>query len=338
MKFEKISNLELNKFILSQPTASGWFLQSADWGKLMLAENHQVEALGFYEAEELIGVCQIIYYKLPFGQKWAYVPKGPIVKNDLDIEIIKKLVEYFAESGIIYLKIEPPINKSELALLGLGFKKVKEIQTCQTSILDLTQETENLLANMHQKTRYNVRLAEKKNLNWHWDKVVDFEDFWKILQATSKKDGFKLHQKDHYKKLFELFGCQTLVPENLAVRLCSVSVAGQILGTIMTVWFGDTVTYLHGGLLNIRRELMANYYLHWLTILKAKALGYKNYDWWGVALTGETHNQSWYGFSRFKLGFGGEVKAYLGAYDYVYSQTWYLIFKLVRFVKKLLFL
>lgn len=336
MKVNKISSQDLNEFILSQPTASGWFLQSAEWGKLMQAENHEVEMIGFYEQADLVGVCQIIFYKLPLGKKWAYVPKGPITKNDFEIEVIKNLVAYLRDLAIAYLKIEPPINKSELTLIANGFKKTKDVQTRQTSILDLSQETETLLANMHQKTRYNIRLSEKKDLVWRFDKAVDFEDFWQILKQTSAKDGFKLHSKSHYKNLLDLFGGHDLTPSNLAVRLASVSSDGQILGAIMTVWFGDTVTYLHGGLLNIKRELMANYYLHWQIILKAKELGYKKYDWWGVALTGESHHPSWYGFSRFKLGFGGEVRSHLGAYDYVYSQVWYWLFKVLKTVKQLI--
>lgn len=338
MKVEPINELELNKFILSQPLASGCFLQSADWGRLMLEENHQVERLGFYDNENLVAVVQIIFNQLPLGKKWAYVPKGPVSKNNFELQVIRELVEYLKKLSVVYLKIEPPINKGELNLIGSGFKKVKELQTFQTSILDLNKEVENLLAGMHQKTRYNIRLSEKKNLTWRWDQTVAFEDFWEILKKTSHKDGFKLHSKNHYKKMIDLFGVQNLTANNLAVRLASVSADGQILGAIMTIWFGDTVTYLHGGLLNIQRELMANYYLHWQTILKAKELGYKRYDWWGVALAGEIHNPSWRGFSRFKLGFGGAVSTYLGAYDYVYQPSWYLIFKLIRLVKKALFL
>lgn len=335
MMVSKITEQILEDFLQKQPDESGWFLQSAYWGQLMKQEGLLVELYGFYEADKLIGVCQIIYHKLPSGFRWVYAPKGPIALSGQSTKVINELKKFLVHKKVVYLKIEPPINSSETDLLVEGFVRVKEIQTRQTSIMNLSKTTDELLSAMHQKTRYNIRLSEKKNLEWYWAEMVKFDDFWNILKQTSEKDGFKLHSRRHYELLFNLFGQNKLKPDNLAVRLCSVSAEGQILGSIMTVWYNNTVTYLHGGLLNIRRELMANYYLHWQTILKAKELGYKKYDWWGIALTGVKHQQSWYGFSRFKTGFGGETKLYLGAYDYVYNQPVYWLINIIKFVRRM---
>lgn len=99
------------------------------------------------------------------------------------------------------------------------------------------------------------------------------------------------------------------------------------MATILTVPFGDTVIYKKGGWWGQHRERHPNEALHWAAIQWAKSHGYRYYDFEGIdpaaaelVLQGaplpEPMRQS---VTRFKLGFGGEVRLLPKPYDYLYN-------------------
>jgi peptidoglycan pentaglycine glycine transferase (the first glycine) len=61
---------------------------------------------------------------------------------------------------------------------------------------------------------------------------------------------------------------------------------------------------LFGASMEAQRNVMAPYLLHFEIMRRAKAVGFKEYDFWGVAPENEP-NESWYDISVFKRKFGG---------------------------------
>ena len=115
--------------------------------------------------------------------------------------------------------------------------------------------------------------------------------------------------------------------------LQSVSpIDGRVLAANLMIWFGDTVSYLHGASSNVRREVMAPHLLHWKLINEAKSLSFKHYDFWGVAPEG-TVNHPWAGVSRFKRGFGGRYVAYPGTFDLPLDRFWYRVYRLLQTIR-----
>jgi len=175
---------------------------------------------------------------------------------------------------------------------------------------------------MHQKTRYNIRLAEKKGvivkkINNN-KKAIDV--FWKLIEKTSQRDGFTPHSKKYYAQMLEL--------ENF--NLWTAEYQNNILVANIVVNFGDTITYLHGASSNKDRNVMAPHLLQWEQIKWAKERGFKIYDFWGIAKE-DSQNDKWLGFTRFKKGFGGQEKRLPGTFDLVYNQK---IYRVYNFFKK----
>jgi lipid II:glycine glycyltransferase (peptidoglycan interpeptide bridge formation enzyme) len=209
----------------------------------------------------------------------------------------------------------------------------KNRQIQQTIILDLNKSEEDILTVMHSKTRYNIRLAEKKGVEIKLEKNVDI--FWKLNSETIKRDRFKSHAKEYYEEMLTLDNVYQLIAYH----------EGEPIAANILIYFGDTLTYLHGTSASKKRNLMAPYLLQWEGIKLAKKLDCNFYDFWGVAPKAENtekiqtscfHNFCWpinhalSGVTRFKAGFGGQYVEYSQAFDIITKPWKYKIYILIR--------
>ncbi|HOZ36270.1 MAG TPA: peptidoglycan bridge formation glycyltransferase FemA/FemB family protein [bacterium] len=330
---------EWDKFV-AENTSPSSFLQSFEWGEF------NKEALGYtltrwvvQEDEKLRVVAQGINKSLPGDNQYIYCPRGLVWHKDYSdqralaySEIVKKL--WATEQDKIFLRVCPPYEYKDYIvgfIKRLGFKKPKILIHSQepesTILVDLTKSEEELLGAMHQKTRYNIRLAEKKGIQVRTmsaDSMTrDIEIFYRLSQETAKRNGIKIYDKSYYEKLIGYFGTGD---KNVKLKLYFALQEGKPLATILAIYFGDTATYLHGASANEGRELMANYLLQWNVIKDAKRDGFKIYDLWGAS----ENNDAWAGITRFKKGFGGQEYRFLGAWDYVLRPGWYNSLKIMR--------
>jgi peptidoglycan pentaglycine glycine transferase (the first glycine) len=221
----------------------------------------------------------------------------------------------------------------------MTIKKTIDIQVSKTIILDLIKSEEELLAAMHQKTRYNIRLAEKRGVKIREAGVSSpllspangagkeglgvvggFEKFWDLMSATVNRDGFRLHEKEYYKKMLEV--------EN--IKLYFAEFEGKVICAGIFSFFGDTAIYLHGASSDENRELMAPHLLQWELIKKAKSLGCKYYDFFGI------DEKKWPGVTRFKRGFGGQELNYPGTFDIIFDKRKYIVYKLLRIIRRMI--
>ncbi len=340
-----LTSIELNSFLISEQFPQ--FLQSWQWGEFQKALGKNVWRLGISENNQLLAVCQVIENKLPLSKSYLYAPRGPIFKNGLstaDKEIILKII--FKEirdltietktKDEIFLKIEPPVKNEELTNKNLLLKKVKSIQPKDTLILDLNKSEGALLSEMHPKTRYNIRLAEKKRVVVRKGSTADFESFWQLIEQTTKRDKFQSHPKSYYEKMLQVLATvDKLAKDYFFVELWLSEFEARPIAGALIGYFGDTATYLHGGSNYEYRNLMAPYLLHWKIIEQAKKEGYQYYDYWGIAPTQvKIEQRGWEGLTRFKRGFGGQEINYAGTFDFVYDKTWYTIYNLAKYLIK----
>ena len=319
------------------------FLQSWEWGEFQQSLGRKIWRLGVLDSQSLVASALVIKHNLPLGRNYLYCPRGPIfetknqglkTKNYLD-ELLEKIIEIAKQENSLFVRIEPPVEKSnELNLKSLVATQF--VQPKDTLTLDLSKSEEQLLSEMHPKTRYNIRLAEKKGVTVRIGVKEDFEKFWQLNQETASRDSFKTHPRNYYQKMLEV-----LSPDFLKLFLAEYE--GKVLVVNLVIFFGDTVTYLHGASSNEYRNLMAPHLVQWRQILEGKKLGFKCYDMWGVlplktqqATTENTEgaehteHHSWQGLTRFKRGFGGQEINYIGTYDLILNSFWYNMYKIGR--------
>ena len=205
---------------------------------------------------------------------------------------------------------------------GLALQKSVNQQPAQTLVVDLAASPEELLAAMHQKTRYNARLAEKKGVVVRQGTLADFPAFWQLMSQTGERDAFRLHSEQHYRRILEK-GADVY-------SLFVAEMEGRVLAAGIFAFFGDTATYVHGASSNQDRQYMAPYALQWQVMSFAKKQGYRYYDFFGV------DNSKWPGVTRFKMGFGGQIEAYPGTFDIIFNRGYYNFYQVARRLRRVL--
>jgi lipid II:glycine glycyltransferase (peptidoglycan interpeptide bridge formation enzyme) len=183
-------------------------------------------------------------------------------------------------------------------------------------VLDIRPEPDELLRAMKQKTRYNIRLAAKKGIAVSEGAPGDLPEFYALLRQTAERDGFFIHSRDVYERMFEIFRGAGRFAMLLA-RL-----RGSLVAAVTLVRFGDTCWYVHGASSNEHRNLMAPYLLQWEAINWARTQGCTLYDFRAVPDV-LREDQEMYGVYRFKEGFGGRQVTTLPTYSQPYRPLLY---------------
>ena len=325
-----IDATEWDAFVAAHP--DGHILQTPAWADLKCAFGWSAARVGVKQEGVLVAGAQVLFRPLPTGlYTIAYIPKGPLVDwtNESLVAFLFKSLDNVAQSAnAVFLKIEPPTAKFKLQTSNFKIIAASNIQPRRTIVIDLRPAEETILAAMKQKTRYNVRLAAKK------DVVVtsseDIESFCALMKVTGERDAFGVHDEKYYRKAYELFR-----PLDRA-QLFVASFEGQPLAALMLFMLGQRAWYFYGGSSNEERNRMPAYLLQWEAMRWAKARGVEDYDLWGVPdeeedvleANFETRQEGLWGVYRFKRGFGGQLGRAPGAVDRVYSQTLYKLYRL----------
>ncbi len=312
-------------FIEDHPEAH--ILQTRPWGELKSAFGWKPR---YVQADDLGAL--ILFWRLPLGMSIAYIPRGPAGVGRW-VDFWPQVDELCRKERAVFLRVEPDIWQpvpEDFAQDHLpGFiETAQTVQPPRTIIIDLQQDEEEILMAMKSKTRYNIRLAERK------DVVVnpsdDVDTFHRMMIHTGKRDAFGVHSREYYQRAYDIFapsgGCVLLIAEY----------DGQPLAGLMAFAHGDTAWYFYGASTDEERNRMPTYLLQWEAIRWAKSTGCKFYDLWGVpdypehALEGTflDRTDGLWGVYRFKRGFGGQLRRTIGAWDRVYQPLIYKLYQL----------
>ncbi len=316
---------EWNRFTSLHPQAH--LLQCGEWGALKAGFGWQPERIVMGAAG-----AQVLFKPLPLGFSLAYLPKGPL---GADWDALWPEVDALCRRRrAVFLKVEPDAWQED-AGVGAGMQMAgfrpsqHDLQPPRTIVVDLQGDEEDLLARMKQKTRYNIRLAERKGVEVETSAHVSI--FSELMEVTGERDSFGVHTLDYYRRAYELF-----YPAGMC-ELFIASYQGQALSGLMVFAQGKRAWYFYGASNNLHRNLMPTYLIQWEAMRWARSKGCTQYDLWGVpdhdeqtleAQFSERSDGLW-GVYRFKRGFGGELKRSLGAWDKVYRPLGYTAYQAI---------
>jgi lipid II:glycine glycyltransferase (peptidoglycan interpeptide bridge formation enzyme) len=307
------------------------FLQTTEWLKFQEHAGHKV-----WRFDDGKIKANIIQMKTYLGRSWFYIPHGPEIKledigSGLQNELrsfLRKIKVLGRQNKAIFVKMEPFSDIVIELLYRRGFRKSpRQVQPQKTVIIDLGKKEGELLSEMHSKTRYNIGLAEKKDIVV--EESGDIDMFWELLKKTSEKDGFSTHPKEYYAKLLDYFKKDKEIKVKLYFAMLkaengkTLNVYKHLAGALV-LYYGNTAYYLHGAMDRQYSKMMAPYLLHWKIMQMAKKEGYENYDFWGI------NAKKWPGVTRFKLGWGGRTVEHPGSFDMSVSWFWFLFYRLCK--------
>jgi lipid II:glycine glycyltransferase (peptidoglycan interpeptide bridge formation enzyme) len=325
-----------DNFLASYPDAH--LLQTTAWGELKAAFGWSVLRLAEGDAG-----AQVLFRSLPFGFTLAYIPKGPLGCPDdsrAQSALWQAVDDACRPRKAIFLKVEPDIWERQDASdypeqerpslapprgFRLGFQS---IQPQRTLLVDLSGDEERILSRMKQKTRYNIRLAQKKGVLVR--PSADLETFHRLMVVTGGRDAFGVHSLAYYRRAYELFyprgECELLLAEY----------QGEPLAALMVFAHGRRAWYLYFSSYNAHRERMPTYLLQWEAMRWARERGCEAYDLWGVPDADEASLEASFekltgglwGVYRFKRGFGGVLSRAAGPWDRIYRPWLYALYRL----------
>ena len=278
---------------------------------------------------------------LPFSI--LYVPKGPILDYEnapLRRHVLARLEELARRERAIFVKIDPDVALSrglepgeetpspvgeqfrdELQAHGWRFSD-DQIQFRNTVELPLERSEEELLADMKSKTRYNIRLAGRKDVVVRPGTPDDFPTIMEMYQTTAERNEFTIRPPEYY-----LDAWQSFYDAGMAHPLIA-EYEGMPLGAVIVIAYGGRAIYMYGASNNKERNRMPNYLLQWEAIRWAKAQGCDVYDFWG-APDEFVESDSMWGVWRFKSGFNGQIVRHVGAWDYPARPLMYWLYTVV---------
>lgn len=188
---------------------------------------------------ELVAAALVLIRFLPIIKRpFLYIPRGFVLdfNNEQQLKDFTEGMKNFAKSKkAIFFKIDPDLkyvnrtidgeiaegafpNESLIqSLLNLNYKHLGFTQDFDSSIqprytfrLDLKPEEKNLLQGCHTKTRYNLKVAQKKGIEIVEGSREDLTKFEEIMRITGERDGFLTRPLSYFEEMYD-----TLAPHGM---------------------------------------------------------------------------------------------------------------------------
>ena len=298
-------------------------VQTWDWGEFQKSQSHTIFRFGVFDSKDKIKTAfTVSFHKIP-KTKYSIgtILRGPNITE----EILKTVRKIAQDQNAIFVKFEPDVSKTEASMNFPNLVVSPKVAFYpHTFKVDLTKTEEELLVNMHPKTRYNVRVANRYGVEVK--EVTNdkgFEIYLKLLFDTTKRQGFYLHSQKYHRDLWKILK-ETDMP-----HIMLASYQGKVLSAFMLFKLKDQLFYPYGASLDINREVMAPTLMMWESIKLGQKMKCTTFDMWGCLGPDATEGENGFGFHRFKQGFNGQLFEYVGTYDYVINPTLYKLYNLV---------
>ncbi|GKX28997.1 lipid II:glycine glycyltransferase [Vallitalea longa] len=399
-----VTHIDEKKYTLfNEKHPNGHALQSIEWGNFKSMGEWTKELVGLEDDNgDLQASAMLLRRKLPGLSRYIlYAPRGYVLDyNDVSLirEFSKNVKQYAKKTKAIFVKIDPCIIYKERTIDGdiredgidnsMLINSIKDmgyahkgttldfegIQPRFVFKLDVDKDKDTLFKSFHHKTRYNIRLAEKKGIEIYEGNINDLKEFERIMRITGARDGFITRPLKYFQDMYESMEKQGKMKVFMAKynvnkaldksikdldkeqnskkpnedrinklqreipemkKLAEENPEGIIVSGAIILLNGEKSWYLYGASDNLYRNLMPNYLLQWHMIAYSMDCGCTLYDFRGISGNLDP-NHHLYGLYRFKKGFNGDFVEYIGEFDLVVSKFYYHLWEFwVPKIKKL---
>ena len=304
---------EWDAFVAAAP--GGSHVQTSRWAEVKATQGWRGERVVARDGGVIVGGCQLLVRRTG-PVTMAYAPRGPLGPG-AEVAVLGGVHELAGRHRLPYVKLQPPPGADALAewLLAMGaVASDLEAAPIATTLVDIAADPATTLAAMRANTRANIRKAERRGVTVRIAGLEELDRFGELVIATSERQGFAPYPLRYYRRMLELFGDAALV---IAEH------EGRALSALLLLGWGDTVTYKMGAWSGTPGPVRPNELAHWTAMAWARERGYRFYDFEGLPVPlartlarGEPWPEGQRGTAWFKLGFGGGVSLYPGAYDF----------------------
>lgn len=327
--------------------------QTAFWGRVHQRLGFTTEAFDLRAGASEHGDFLVVRVPLADGIECAYVPFGPELapapdQAGLFLERLSRELQPLLGPRCAFVRWDlpwtsvharepqdfasdgewngPPEERLRELRMNIGtedrslYKAPRDLLPADTVLVDLGGTEEELLARMHSKTRYNLRLAERRGVVVETGTRADLAAWYEMYVETLARNEIDPMPFAHFEAVLDERGEGSTSPVH--TRLLLARYEGQLLAGMLLAIAPERATYLYGASTRAHREHMAPTALQWEAIRAAKAHGCADYDMFGSA-PGRGPHHPLAGVHRFKVGFGGELVHREGCWDFPFDEDTY---------------
>lgn len=294
--------------------------QTESWQK-MLKKSGQVS--DFFKVWDVF----IEKRKVTLWEFWLFVLW---LENNLGEKDVKELIKLCEKEKCLFIQIETLNYFKNNNIKVKYFKEwyYKKFITPYTSVINLEQTEEEILAKMKPKGRYNIKVAIKK---WVEVKKVEKTEenikiYYDLMIETTARDSFNWNNLDYYKIFLKSL-------KNGELLLAYVW--EKVIAWWIFIFDKEISIYYYWASTSNKeyRNMMAPYLLQWTAIKIAKDYWSKIYDFLWVATPWDNNSElAW--VTDFKLKLSKDVREVSNSFIYTNKKIKYLLITLLRKIKR----
>lgn len=312
-------------FVSTSP--GGQYPQSTLWARVKSHSGWRSSRVTVSNGGRIAAGAQLLLRPLSKVGTIGYVPKGPLVP-DGDVElrrvVLDALLARAARCRVRYLVLQPPGCDEALdrELVARGFAPTAEVGTPSATLrVDLRRSPEEILADMNESTRRNIRRGQSHGVTVRTGLDADVDTFSRMTVDAAQRKRFSLPPADYYAEMWRV------LREGRHVELLLAELGGEPVSAMLVIAFGDTAFAHASAWTGGNSASKPNHVLQWAAMTWAREHGYDYFDVEGVDITiaraltdrlskapvdvPDSHA------TRFKIGFGGQLTSSSVAYEYV---------------------
>lgn len=287
-------------------------LQSWAWGEFRSSMGVDVQRIVTVVHGEIVDGWQMTLHQIPATKYTVgYFPKGPLPTPDM----LRALIEGTKQHNTISIQLEPNHTYSEQENDKLPYSRTfipshHALFTPYTFVIDLKQTEEDLLKNLHPKTRYNIKIANKHQVIVREDNSSEaFKHYITLTNETTNRQGFYAHNTEYHQRMWNIMRQADIA------TLFTATYEHKIIAAWILFRWEKTLYYPYGASSRDFKHVMAPTLLLWEIIRWAKKHQFAIFDLWGALGPNPDTKDPWYGFHRFKEGFRPQLIRTIGSFD-----------------------
>ena len=308
---------------LVEATGRPHILQSRGWAEVKRPGGWDSRRIVVERKGEIVAVAQVLLREIALGQRYAYAPRGPLVRDPALLgEAALTVARSLAGTRAAALLVDPELPDDSRVADGLRRAGCLPgrfpVQPRRTLVLDISRDPDALLGEMRKKTRQYIRKAERDGVDT--EESEDITAFYDVQRRVASRVGFGIHDRAYFETLWRV-----LAPLGRA-HLFFARLHGERIAALLALRWGDSAWEMFGGPTGEHAEARPFYLLKWRAMLRLRQLGVRSYDMWGLAESGKDDDPL-SGVENFKLGFGGETRSYIGAWEAPVREALFLLWR-----------
>ena len=296
-------------------------LQSGFWGAFRARLGWRPLAV----AVAGVGTLLLLGRRTPAGT-FVYCPLGPRVEptsgaSGAYLDRLARAVRPLLPPASFAVRFDTPWPEERWS----GSRRAAPaVQPRSTVIVDLLRDEADLLAAMKPKTRYNVRLAERRGVAVREAGAAGLDGWYRLHRDMARRQGITRHGPRYFHELFRT--ADSYCGRGPRLLLLMAAYDGEDVAGIVVSLFGRRARYLYGASSDRHRHAMPNYGLQWAAMRLAREAGCHTYDLFGIPRTADP-SLPMAGLYRMKTGFGGEIVHRAPAHDAVLNRPRHAAFR-----------